>query len=74
MNVNKEQQWYCLGQIQVRCKVGGYINNHYLFYTVIDGEKFYRVNDERVRMLSQRHITASGDDYNAETASYYLNI
>ncbi len=45
-----------------------------LYMRIIDGEKYYKVNGEHVKVMDKELRTTHGFAYNAVSPSYYIYI
>ena len=76
MNENIEKtmpEWHNIADVSVQRICDNSIINLTLYVKIIEGERFYKVNGERVRMLSDIEYV-NGFGYNAVTASYRLYL
>lgn len=70
---NTKPEWHNLADIVVQRKEDNTLVNLALYLKIIEGEKYYKVNGEHVRLLMQEE-TNEGFVYNATTASYRVFI
>lgn len=73
IGINNKPEWHNLADIIVQRKEDDSLVSLALYLKVIEGEKYYKVNGEHVKMLCQNECK-SGFIYNAESASYRINI
>ena len=66
-------EWHNIADVAVQRICDNSIINLTLYVKIIEGERFYKVNGERVRMLSDIEYV-NGFGYNAVTASYRLYL
>lgn len=74
MDDNKEKimpEWNNIANASVQRICDNSIVSLTLYVKIIEGERFYKVNGEHVRMLSRTEYV-NGFGYNAVTASYRL--
>lgn len=74
MNENNQKpmpDWHNIADVSVQRICDNSIVSQTLYVKIIEGEKFYKVNGEHVRMLARtEYVNAFG--YNAVTSSYRL--
>lgn len=68
---NQMPEWHNIADVSVQRICDNSIINQTLYVKIIDGERFYKVNGEHVRMLVGTEYV-NGFGYNAVTASYRL--
>ena len=76
MNINNQKplpEWHNIADVSVQRICDNSIISQTLYVKIIDGEKFYKVNGEHVRMLTNTEYV-NGFGYNAVTASYRLYL
>lgn len=66
-------EWHNIADVAVQRICDNSIISLTLYVKIIEGERFYKVNGERVRMLSDIEYV-NGFGYNAVTASYRLYL
>ncbi len=66
-------EWHNIADVAVQRICDNSIITLTLYVKIIEGERFYKVNGERVRMLSDIEYV-NGFGYNAVTASYRLYL
>ncbi len=66
-------EWHNIADVAVQRICDNSIINLTLYVKIIEGERFYKVNGERVRMLSDIEYV-NGFGYNAVTVSYRLYL
>lgn len=74
MNENNEKtipEWHNIGKVSVQMICNNSIVPRILCVKFIEGERFYKIFDEHVRMLTET-ACVNGFAYNAVTASYRL--
>ena len=74
MNENFDKsmpEWHNIADVSVQRICDNSIVSQTLYVKIIDGERFYKVNGEHVRMLTGTEYVI-GFGYNAVTASYRL--
>ena len=74
MNENLDKsmpEWHNIADVSVQRICDNSIISQTLYVKIIDGERFYKVNGEHVRMLTGTEYV-NGSGYNAVTASYRL--
>ena len=74
MNENFDKsmpEWHNIADVSVQRICDNSIVSHTLYVKIIDGERFYKVKGEQVRMLTGTEYV-NGFGYNAVTASYRL--
>ena len=64
-------EWHNIADVSVQRICDNSIVSLTLYVKIIEGERFYKVNGEHVRMLTGTEYV-SGFGYNAVTASYRL--
>jgi len=71
-------EWQGIGKIRLLAKRGPSEKNNFanLYVRIIDGQKYYKVEDEHVTLLDKpRHTPGFGSyEYNAFTSKYNLFI
>lgn len=72
-NHQPKPDWHNLADILVQRKKDNSITNLALYLKVIEGEKYYKVNGEHVKMLNHEELN-QGFVYNATSASYNIYI
>jgi hypothetical protein len=76
MNYSEDKQiseWHDIADVAVQRICDNSIINLTLYVKLINGEKFYKVNGEHVRMIQEIEYV-NGFGYNAVTASYRLYL
>ena len=68
---NSMPEWHNIADVSVQRICDNSIVSQTLYVKIIDGERFYKVNGEHVRMLTGTEYV-NGFGYNAVTASYRL--
>lgn len=63
--------WHNIADVSVQRTCDNSIINQPLYVKIIEGEKFFKINGEHVRMLAATEYV-NGFGYNAVTASYRL--
>jgi len=66
-------EWHNIADVSVQRICDNSIVSLTLYVKIIEGERFYKVNGEHVRMLSSTEYV-NGFGYNAVTASYRLYL
>lgn len=69
----KNPEWHNIADVAVQRICDNSIINLTLYVKIINGERFYKVNGEHVRMLPGVEYV-NGFGYNAVTASYRLYL
>ncbi len=72
MNENFEKaipEWHNIADVSVQRICDNSIVSQTLYVKIIEGERFYKINGEHVRILSGTEYV-NGFGYNAVTASY----
>jgi hypothetical protein len=64
-------EWHNIADVSVQRICDNSIVSQTLYVKIIEGDKFYKVNGEHVRMLANTEYV-NGFGYNAVTASYRL--
>jgi hypothetical protein len=68
---NRMPEWHNIADVSVQRICDNSIVSLTLYVKIIEGERFYKVNGEHVRMLPGTEYV-NGCGYNAVTASYRL--
>lgn len=68
---NNNSEWHNLADINVQRVCDNSIVAFTLYMKIIEGERFYKVNGEHVRLLPNTEYV-NGFGYNAVTSSYRL--
>lgn len=69
------EEWIDLGKVNTETKDTSRKSSlGPLFMKIIEGEKYYKVFGEHVKVLDKELKTSSGFAYNAVSASYYIYI
>lgn len=66
-------EWHNIADVSVQRTCDNTIVSLPLYVKIINGDKFYKVNGEHVRMLSSTEYV-NGFGYNAVTASYRMML
>lgn len=66
-------EWHNIADVSVQRRCDNSIVSLTLYVKIIDGDKFYKVNGELVRMLPGTEYV-NGFGYNAVSASYRLML
>ena len=67
------EDWIDLGKVNAKRKDGKGNYSHNLYMKIIDGEKYYKVNGEHVKVLDKMESSV-GFTYNAISPSYLIYI
>jgi len=70
-NVKSMPEWHNIADVSVQRICDNSIIPQTLYIKIIEGEKFYKVNGEHVRMLTRTEYV-NGFGYNAVTSSFRL--
>ena len=69
------EDWIDLGKVKGFLKQSsGTIRFYQLFMKIIDGVKYYKFDNEHVKVLDKEEKLSGGFAYNAVSASYYIYI
>lgn len=74
-NTKDMEEWIDLGQVNTDYRGTPQRTCHYTLYMrIIDGEKYYKVDGEHVKVMDKELRTTHGFAYNAVSPSYYIYI
>lgn len=69
------EEWIDLGHVKTEMRSTSRTTCCYpLYMRIIDGEKYYKVDGEHVKVLDKELRTPHGFAYNAVSPSYYIYI